>query len=176
MGGYWTSSTDPGGYDTLDIWSIEPGQAFGNGLDAATLAQSVSALLEWAKFTGAALSLYSHGENEYSLSEWTALIDLLRADPEVTFATLQGIREYVATKSQSHTGSTYIRTEWPDVADYAPVSGSALLGAGAAYATSMTDFGGHSVQAGTIPVVGLYQWPGNVVPTPAPWLQLLLLN
>ena len=176
MGGYWTSVTSPGGYDTLNIWSIEPGQAFGNGLDAATLARRVSALLEWAKFTGAAISLYSHGENEYSLSEWTALIDVLRADPEVTFATLQGIHEYVAANAQSHTGSTYTRTVWPDVADYAPTAASPLLRAGAAYASAMTDFGGHAVPAGAIPAVGLYQWPGNAVPSSTPGLLLLLLH
>ena len=176
MGGYWTSTTDPGGYDTLDIWSIEPGQAFGKGLDAATLAQRVSALLEWAKFTGAAISLYSHGADEYELSDWTALIGVLRADSEVAFGTLQEIREYVATNSQSHTGSTYIRTVWPDVANYAPTADSALLRAGTAYATTMTDFGGHTVSAGTTPTVGLYQWQGNTAPTSAPWLPLLLLN
>ncbi|WP_156955734.1 hypothetical protein [Solidesulfovibrio alcoholivorans] len=177
MGGFWTSSTSPGGYDTLNIWSIEPGQAFGKGLDAATLARRVSALLEWAKFTGAAISLYSHGEDEYSLSDWTALIDVLRADTEVTFATLQNIREYVATNGQLSSGATYVRTEpWPDVADYTPTADSALLRAGAVYTTAMTDFGGHTVPAGTIPAVGLYQWPGNAVPTPTPGLLLLLLH
>lgn len=176
MGGYWASSTSPGGYDTLNIWSIEPGQAFGKSLDAATLAPRVSALLEWAKFTGAALSLYSHGENEYSLSDWTTLIGVLRADPEVAFGTLQDIREYVATNSQSHTNSTYIRTVWPDVANYAPTADSVLLRAGAAYAATMTDFGGHTVLAGAIPTVGLYQWPGSIVPITTPSFLLLLLN
>jgi hypothetical protein len=175
MGGYWNGPV-PGGYDVLEMWAVEPGQILGRNLDATTLAQRVSALLEWAKFTGVAIALYSHGATEYDLSEWQALIDLLAADPEVSFGTLQDLRDYVAGNAQSQTGSVYVRTVWPDVADYAPQTGSPLLGAGSPYGRVMRDFAGHVLSAGTIPSVGLYQSAHGAVASPAANLQLLLLT
>lgn len=175
MGGYWDGPV-PGGYDVLDMWATEPGVVLGRNLDAATLAQRVSALLEWAKFTGVAIALYSHGATEYDLSEWQALIELLAADPEVSFGTLGDLGRYVADNAQSQTGSVYVRTVWPDVADYEPQTGSPLLGAGSAYDRVMQDFAGRVLSAGTIPSVGLYQSARGAVASPAANLQLLLLT
>ncbi|MHC1790480.1 hypothetical protein [Solidesulfovibrio sp.] len=166
MGGLYAGTT-PGSYDTLNIWAVQPGTVFGRNLDAATLARRVSAFLEWAKFTGAAVSLFSHGAGEYALAEWSALLALVAADTQVQTATLAGIRQYVAENAQSRSGSTFTRTVWPDAADYRPVPGSPLLRAGAVYAVSLTDFGGAAVPAGTSPNVGLYQGlyaPGAAVP------------
>lgn len=156
MGGFY-SGTTPGGYDALDIWAVQPGTVFGRNLDATTLARRVSAFLEWAKFNGAAISLFSHGANEYSLSEWSALLALIAADQDITVATLADIQAYLAANAQSAENFVYTRTVWPDVADYRPLADSPLLAAGAAYATAKTDFGGQVVAAGTIPSVGLYQ-------------------
>jgi hypothetical protein len=174
MGGFY-SGTTPGGYDALNIWAVQPGIVFGRNLDAATLARRVSAFLEWAKFNGAAISLFSHGANEYSLSEWSALLALIAGDNNVTVATLAGIQAYLAANAQSATNLVYTRTVWPDIANYRPLAGSTLLAAGAAYATAKTDFGGQVVPAGAIPSVGLYQ-NGTAASgfTPAPLLLLLL--
>lgn len=174
MGGFY-SGTTPGGYDALNIWAVQPGIVFGRNLDATTLARRVSAFLEWAKFNGAAISLFSHGANEYSLSEWSALLALIAADKEISVATLAGIQAYLAANAQSATNLVYTRTVWPDIANYRPQAGSPLLAAGAAYATAKTDFGGQLVPAGTIPSVGLYQ-RGTAASgfTPAPLLLLLL--
>lgn len=158
MGGYYVSG-QPGGYDVLDVWAVKPGDILGRHLDAATLQGRVEALLEWAKFTGTAISLYGHGATEYDLSEWTALLELLTADPDVRIATLRESRQYIAANAQSYSGAIYIRTVWPDVANYAPVIGSPLVRAGAAYDVAMADFGGQVVPAGVTPSVGLYQRP-----------------
>ncbi|EKO38212.1 MAG: hypothetical protein B193_3094 [Solidesulfovibrio magneticus str. Maddingley MBC34] len=177
MGGFY-SGTTPSGYDALDIWAVQPGAVFGNldkGLTPEVMAQRVSAFLEWAKFTGAAVSLFSHGEDEYSLSEWSALLALIAADPDVTVTTLAGIQAYLAANAQSAVNLVYTRTVWPDVADYQPLAGSPLLDAGAAYAAAKTDFGGQLVPAGTIPSVGLYQrGTASSGFTPAPLMLLLL--
>lgn len=175
IGGYYDGPV-PGGYNVLDMWSTQPGLVLGRNLDATTLAQRVSALLEWAKFTGTAIALFSHGANEYDLSEWTALIEQLTADPEVSFGTLQDLRGYVADNAQSHTGSVYVRTVWPEVADYTPQYGSPLLGAGTPYDRVMADFAGNILPAGAIPSVGLYQSAGGAVPNLSAILPLLLLN
>jgi len=174
MGGFY-SGTTPGGYDALNIWAVQPGIVFGRNLDAATLGRRVSAFLEWAKFNGAAISLFSHGANEYSLSEWSALLALIAADNNVTVATLAGIQAYLAANAQSATNLVYTRTLWPDIANYRPLAGSTLLAAGATYATAKTDFGGQIVPAGTTPSVGLYQsgTPSSGT-APAPLLLLLL--
>jgi len=179
MGGYYAYN-GPGnitnsGYNVLNSWSVEPNLIFSDNGNATILAQQVSALLEWAKFTGTAISLYSHGVNEYTIAQWTSLIDLLAADPEVTFGTFQELRAYIVANADSSSGSTYVRTTWPLVANYAPVVGSPLVRAGAAYAVSKVDFGGRSVPAGTTPSVGLYQWAGNVPPSVAPPVSWLLL-
>lgn len=173
MGGFY-SGTTPGGYDALNIWAVQPGNVFGRNLDAATLARRVSAFLEWAKFTGAAVSLFSHGANEYSLAEWSALLALIAADQDITVATLAGIQAYLAANAQSAANLVYTRTVWPDVADYRPLAGSPLLAAGAAYAAAKTDFGGQIVPAGTTPSVGLYQ-RASVTPGLSPGIVLLLL-
>jgi hypothetical protein len=174
MGGFYTGPT-PGGYDALDIWAVQPGQVFGRYLDATTLGRRVSAFLEWAKFTGAAVSLFSHGDKEYSLDEWAALLALIAADTDVTTATLAGIRDYLAANAQSEANGVFVRTLWPDVANYRPVAGSPLVAAGAAYATAKTDFGGHFVAAGTIPSVGLYQRVQGALPAAITPCYLLLL-
>jgi hypothetical protein len=142
---------------------VQPGTVFGkfaDGLTPAVMEQRVSAFLEWAKFTGAAVSLFSHGANEYALSDWSALLALIAADPDVAVATLADIRAYVAANGQESatTDGVFVRTAaWPDIADYRPVQGSPLVSAGAAYGTAKTDFGGQVVAAGTVPSVGLYQ-------------------
>ncbi len=177
MGGYYAAG-QPGGYDVLNIWSASPGDIFGRSLDAATLQARVSAVLEWMKFTGVAISLYSHGADTYSLAEWTALVTLLAADTEVQFVTLGELGQYVASHAQSHTGTTYVRTSWPAVADYMPQDGSPLINAGAVYGVAKTDFAGNNVPAGTIPTVGLYQRTGSTpvvsVNMEGPYLLLLL--
>ncbi|WP_232502872.1 hypothetical protein [Solidesulfovibrio magneticus] len=174
MGGFYTGTT-PGGYDALNIWAVQPGNVFGRNLDATTLARRVSAFLEWAKFNGAAISLFSHGANEYSLSEWSALLALIAADQDITVATLADIQAYLAANAQSVANLVYTRTVWPDIANYRPLAGSTLLAAGTAYATTRTDFGGQSVPAGTTPSVGLYQsGTASGALTPAPLLLLLL--
>lgn len=174
MGGFYSGVT-PGGYDTLAIWAERPGDIFGRFLDPATLARRVSAFLEWAKFTGAAVSLYGHGSDEYTLEEWSALFALVVADGQVRTATLAGIRQYVAANAESQAGSTFVRTVWPDLADYHPLRGSPLVRAGAAYATAKTDMSGALVPAGTIPNLGLYQGLGEA-PTAFPAIDLLLLR
>ncbi|WP_075355104.1 hypothetical protein [Desulfovibrio sp. DV] len=174
MGGLYAGTT-PGDYDTLDIWAVKPGDVFGRNLDAATLARRVSAFLEWAKFTGAAVSLFSHGANEYDLTEWSALLALIAADDQIQTATLAGIRQYVAQNAQSQSGSTFVRTVWPSVADYRPIPASPLLLAGAAYSTAKTDFGGTVVAAGTLPSVGLYQGASLNPARAMPAIDLLLL-
>lgn len=173
MGGLYDGTT-PGGYDTLRIWAVKPGDVFGRALDPATLARRVSAFLEWAKFTGAAVSLFSHGPDEYSLAEWSALLALIAADRQARTAVLGGIRQYVAENAQSQSGSTFVRTSWPNVADYRPLAGSPLVGAGAAYAAAKTDFAGSLVPAGTTPNLGLYQGVNNPLAGRAA-IELLLL-
>lgn len=177
LGGYYDGPT-PGGYNALDIWSSQPGTLLGRNLDAATLAERVSALVEWAKFTGVAIGLFSHGANEYTLDEWTALVDQLRADPEVQFGTLHDIQTYLAANAQSVSNNVYIRTNWPNVADYRPILDSSLLNAGTPYDQVMEDFSGKVVPAGTTPTVSLYQ-VGGTTPTgtsimPPTYLLLLL--
>ncbi|KHK03695.1 hypothetical protein NY78_0751 [Desulfovibrio sp. TomC] len=174
MGGLYAGTT-PGSYDTLNIWATQPGLIFGRHLDAATLGRRVSAFLEWAKFTGAAVSLFSHGANEYDLTEWSALLALIAADGQIQTAALAGIRQYVAQNAQSSSGSTFVRTVWPPVADYRPLYGSPLLRAGTAYATAKTDFGGAVVSAGTTPTVGLYQANSFNPAGASPAANLLLL-
>jgi hypothetical protein len=174
MGGLYAGTT-PGSYDTLNIWAAQPGLIFGRHLDAATLTRRVSAFLEWAKFTGAAVALFSHGEGEYSLAEWSALLALIAADDQITAAALADIRQYVAQNAQSQAGSTFVRTVWPVVADYRPVSDSPLLRAGAVYGTDKTDFGGAVVSAGVLPSVGLYQG-ASASPAALPAVNLLLLQ
>ncbi len=174
MGGFY-SGTTPGGYDALDIWAVQPGIVFGRNLDAATLTRRVSAFLEWAKFNGAAISLFSHGANEYSLSEWSALLTLIVADKDVTVASLAGIQAYLAANAQSATNLVYTRTLWPDIANYRPVVGSSLLAAGTVYDVAKTDFGGQLVPAGTTPSVGLYQ-SGESLPGVMAPIYLLLLQ
>lgn len=174
MGGFY-DGPQPGGYDVLNIWSTQPGLILGRHLDATTLRRRVSALLEWAKFTGAAIALFSHGAKEYDLDEWTALVEALRADPEVRFGTLQDLRAYVAANASAVSGSTYVRTTWPDVANYRPLGSSPLLRAGAPYDHLLRDFAGNPVEAGAIPSVGLYQRStDDATYDPAPLLLLLL--
>ena len=173
MGGFYAGTT-PGGYDALNIWAVQPGTVFGRNLDATTLSRRVSAFLEWAKFTGAAVSLFSHGANEYSLAEWSALLALIAADQDITVSTLADIQAYLAANAQSAANLVYTRTVWPDVADYRPLAGSPLLAAGVAYAAAKTDFGGQIVPAGTTPSVGLYQ-RASVTPGLSPGIVLLLL-
>lgn len=175
MGGFWSGPV-PGGYDVLEMWATQPGTILGRHLDATTLSQRVSALLEWAKFTGVAIALFSHGAKEYDLDEWRALIERLAADPEVTFGTLQDLRAFVAANAQSHDGSVYVRTVWPDVADYRPRPGSPLLAAGSPYDRVMADFAGRLVPAGTLPSVGLYQLADDQPSALPGVLQLLLLG
>ena len=175
MGGYYAAG-QPGGYNTLAIWAVKPGDVFGRHPDPQTLRIRVAAVLAWAQFTGAAISLFSHGEGEYSLAEWTALIGLLAEDPQVNIATLGQIAQYVAANAQSRSGTTYIRTVWPEMADYAPLSGSPLIAAGAAYDVPMTDFGGGIVPAGALPSVGLYQRAPAATPAALPATLRLLLQ
>ena len=179
MGGYYAYA-GPGditnsGYNLLNSWSVEPQQIFSDNGNPTILAQQVSALLEWAKFTGTALALYSHGANEYTIAQWTALLDRLAADPGVMLGTLQELRTYITANADSSVDEIYVRTTWPSVANYAPVPTSPLLRAGAAYSVSKVDFGGRTVPAGTIPSVGLYQWAGDVQPTVIPAINTLLL-
>ena len=175
MGGFYSGAT-PGGYDALDIWAVQPGIVFGRNLDATTLARRVSAFLEWATFNGAAVSLFSHGANEYSLSEWSALLALIAADQEIAVATLADMQAYLAANAQSATNFVYTRTLWPDIANYRPLVGSSLLAAGAAYSAAKTDFGGQIVPAGTIPSVGLYQRGESAAGVLPPVYLLLLLS
>ena len=176
MGGFY-SGTTPSGYDALDIWAVQPGTVFGTfekGLTPAVMEQRVSAFLEWAKFTGAAVSLFSHGADEYSLADWSALLALIAADKGITVSTLAGIQAYLAANAQSSANLVYTRTVWPDLANYRPLAGSPLLAAGAAYAAAKTDFGGQIVPAGTIPSVGLYQRDSGTTGL-SPGIPLLLL-
>ncbi|MFP5258900.1 MAG: hypothetical protein ACLGQH_07740 [Acidobacteriota bacterium] len=149
------------GYNVMDIFCTEPSLIFGTDWTTeAELAQRVSPVLEWAKFTGLGISLFSHNQpGEFTLAQWQTLLGVLAQDPEIEIVTLRQLYDYVAANSQSADGGlTYVRTAaWPDVVNYQPQYASQLIGAGAPYAVSRIDFGGNAVPAGTIPKVGLYQ-------------------
>lgn len=168
------------GYNVLNIFCTEPSLIFGTDWTTeAELAQRVSPVLEWAKFTGLGISLFSHDQpGEFTLAQWQTLLAVLAQDPEIEIVTLRQLYDYVATNGQSTDGITYVRTTpWPDVVNYEPQYASQLIGAGAPYAVSRVDFGGNAVPAGTIPNVGLYQAaqpkPGNTGILPV--YKLLLL-
>lgn len=169
---------DPAGYNLMLIYALEPGQIFGSNLDETTLRARLSAVLEWAKFTGAAFGLYSHGEDEYTLEAWRTLLRIMAEDPDVEVVTLAEIARRIKADAQSVSGTTYFRTQWPDIVDYRPTTDSILLNAGAPYSVAKQDFDGQTVAAGTIPTLGLYQMtqpsPQTGKMSPAVLLELLL--
>ncbi len=150
---------DPAGYNLMLMFALEPFQVFGTNLDEATMRQRVSAFLEWAKFIGAAVGLYAHGEDEYTLAEWRMLLRIMAEDPDVEVVTLAEMARRIKENAQSHTGTTYVRTQWTDNANYLPEPHSPLIDAGAPYAVAMTDFGGTAIPQGATPSVGPYEWP-----------------
>ncbi len=150
----------PDGYNLLNILCTEPHLIFGTTWTEAELRNMVSAVLEWTKFTGVAISLFSHAQpEEFTFAQWQTLLGIMAEDPDVSVVTLRQIYDYVSANGQTSDGGiTYVRTAaWPAVANYRPRTGSPLIDAGQPYGTAMTDFGGAVVPAGTIPSVGLYQ-------------------
>lgn len=170
----------PGGYGVLDILCTEPSLIFGTTWTEQELREQVSAVLEWLKFTGGAISLFSHNlSGEFTFAQWQTLLAIIASDPDVEVVTLGQIMDYISANGASSDGGlTYVRSAaWPDVANYVPQSGSPLLGAGLPYATTMVDYGGTTVAAGTIPDVGLYQTaqgPSGSALVPAIYKLLLL--
>lgn len=150
----------PNGYNMLNVFCTEPHLIFGTTWTEAQLRDEVSAVLEWAKFNGLAISLFSHNQaGEFTFPQWQTLLKIMAEDPEIQVATLRQLYDFISANGQSLDGGvTYNRTTaWPDVANYVPQYASQLVRAGAPYSVGMIDFGGNAVAAGVIPNVGLYQ-------------------
>lgn len=98
----------PGGYDLFQIYAAKPRDLF--GLDAAnpTFKLKVDAFLKKIKEIGGALSLYSHGPDEYTNEQWKALLDMLAQDKEVAFVTLRGLTAAVKARATLRDGLYYL--------------------------------------------------------------------
>jgi hypothetical protein len=98
----------PGGYDLYRIYAVKPRDAFGTDPASPEFQEKVAAFLKKAKEVGGALSLYSHGPDEFTNEQWKALLPLLARDKEVAYVTLHGLGEAVRKIGTLRDGKYYL--------------------------------------------------------------------
>ena len=129
------------------------------GTPTANLKEMLRIYLDYVKYHGSIMGLYSHGANEWTANQWVELFEVLHENPQIKTAGLADIAATVKEQCESTGPWTY---RCPS--DTGPVSGktsfrpdqnSPLLGAG--LPTEFTaDFAGNALPAGQMPNIGLY--------------------
>ena len=115
--------------------------------------------LDYLKYHGSIMGLYSHGANEWTANQWIDLFEVLHENRSVKTAGLAEIAAIVKELCES-TGPWTYRCPWQSGPAGGETSvrqgqGSPLIGAGVPIEFN-TDYAGRPLQAGQRPNIGLY--------------------
>ena len=129
------------------------------GTPTPNLKEMLRIYLDYLKYHGSIMGLYSHGANEWTANQWLELFEVLHDNPAIKTAGLADIAATVKEQCESTVPWTY---RCPS--NTGPVSGktsfrpdqnSPLLGAGLP-TEFITDYDGKPLPAGQTPNIGLY--------------------
>ena len=129
------------------------------GTPTTNIKEMLRLYIDYLKYHGSIMGLYSHGINEWTTSQWLELFEVLNENPEVKTAGLAEIASIVKELCEPTGPWTY---RCPSATG--PVSGktsfrarkdSPLLGAGLPTEFN-TDFSGTPLPVGRAPNIGLY--------------------
>jgi hypothetical protein len=123
-------------------------------LPADRMREEVLMMLDGINDEGAAISLYSHGEDELSFDNWRVLLKTIHEDGFAAVVTLSDLAETVVLEGR-HRGERYFLTPSASTADYHPRGSSPLLGAGKPLGLTH-DYEGRPLPPGN-PSIGLYR-------------------
>lgn len=129
------------------------------GAPTADLKEMLRMYLDYLKYHGSIMGLYSHGANEWTANQWIDLFEVLHENPTVKTAGLAEIAETVREQCESTGPWTYrCPPQTGPVGgktSFMPGRDSPLLGAGVPTAFT-TNFAGRPLPEGQRPNIGLY--------------------
>lgn len=129
------------------------------GAPTPNLKEMLRMYLDYLKYHGSIMGLYSHGANEWTANQWIELFEVLRENRSVKTAGLAEIAAIVKEQCQSTGPWTYrCPSQSGPVGgeiSFRPGQDSPLIGAGVPTEFN-TDYAGRPLQAGQRPNIGLY--------------------
>ena len=129
------------------------------GAPTPNLKEMLRMYLDYLKYHGSIMGLYSHGANEWTANQWIDLFEVLHENPTIKTAGLAEIAATVKEQCESTGPWTYrCPSQSGPVGgetSFQPGPESPLLGAGVPTEFN-TDYAGRPLQAGQRPNIGLY--------------------
>ena len=129
------------------------------GAPTPSLKEMLRIYLDYLKYHGSIMGLYSHGANEWTANQWIELFEVLRENRSVKTAGLAEIAAIVKEQCESTGPWTYrCPSQSGPVGgetSFRPGQDSPLIGAGVPTEFN-TDYAGRPLQAGQRPNIGLY--------------------
>lgn len=129
------------------------------GTPTPNLKEMLRMYLDYLKYHGSIMGLYSHGANEWTANQWLELFEVLHESPQIKTAGLAHIAATVKEQCESTGPWTYRcpSDTGPVVGKttFRPSENSPLLGAGLTTEFS-TNFAGAALPANQAPNIGLY--------------------